>query len=102
MRPDHRLVLKASRKCSKGAQHLLHSHPRVHRGSTLAPRLRFQIDSFMTCRAVLYKTVFECFKAAKGGKDGMFCQATGHMNVYCTALEPFIVHGRTSDLGFEA
>eukprot|EP00435_Cladocopium_sp_Y103_P063617 s646_g25.t1 len=31
---------------------------------------------------VLYKTVFECFKA------------TGHMNVYCTALEPFIVHGR--------
>ena len=27
----------------------------------------------------------------------IFCvaKATGHMNVYCTALEPFIVHGRT-------
>eukprot|EP00931_Biecheleriopsis_adriatica_P060835 TRINITY_DN36548_c0_g1_i2.p1 TRINITY_DN36548_c0_g1~~TRINITY_DN36548_c0_g1_i2.p1 ORF type:complete len:1349 (-),score=326.86 TRINITY_DN36548_c0_g1_i2:814-4860(-) len=31
---------------------------------------------------VLYKTVFECFKA------------TGHMNVYCNVLEPFIVQGR--------
>ncbi|CAE8596546.1 unnamed protein product, partial [Polarella glacialis] len=31
---------------------------------------------------VLYKTVFECFKA------------TGHMNIYCNALEPFIVQGR--------
>lgn len=32
--------------------------------------------------SVLYKTVFECFKAA------------GHMNVYCNTLEPFIVQGR--------
>jgi len=32
--------------------------------------------------SVLYKTVFECFKAA------------GHMNVYCNTLEPFIVRGK--------
>mmetsp|Transcript_23247 Transcript_23247/g.75160 ORF Transcript_23247/g.75160 Transcript_23247/m.75160 type:complete len:1662 (-) Transcript_23247:649-5634(-) len=32
--------------------------------------------------SVLYKTVFECFKVA------------GHMNVYCSTLEPFIVNGR--------
>eukprot|EP00927_Polykrikos_kofoidii_P069579 TRINITY_DN6510_c0_g1_i1.p1 TRINITY_DN6510_c0_g1~~TRINITY_DN6510_c0_g1_i1.p1 ORF type:complete len:1590 (-),score=304.28 TRINITY_DN6510_c0_g1_i1:110-4879(-) len=32
--------------------------------------------------SVLYKTVFECFKAA------------GHMSVYCNTLEPFIVKGR--------
>jgi len=32
--------------------------------------------------SVLYKTVFECFKA------------TGHVNVYCSVLEPFIVKGR--------
>lgn len=57
-------------------------------------------------RPVLYKTVFECFKASwqgckvpQGQANGflIFCvaKATGHMNVYCTALEPFIVHGRT-------
>lgn len=32
--------------------------------------------------SVLYKTAFECFKAA------------GHMNIYCNTLEPFIVKGR--------
>lgn len=32
--------------------------------------------------SVLYKTVFECFKAS------------GHMNIYCSTLEPFIVTGR--------
>merc|ERR1719188_1648159 len=32
--------------------------------------------------SVLYKTVFECFKAA------------GHMNIYCNTLEPCIVKGR--------
>lgn len=32
--------------------------------------------------SVLYKTVFECFKAA------------GHVNLYCNTLEPFIVMGR--------
>jgi len=36
----------------------------------------------MNLWSVLYKTVFECFKA------------TGHMNVYCNTLEPFMVKGR--------
>lgn len=54
------------------------------------PRTQVRQMCFMTVSAcvemklwsVLYKTVFECFKAS------------GHMNVYCNTLEPFIVDGK--------